>query len=324
MRERISSLMVRVRDWSKGRLADQDQVVGAREVLAEQAQFAQAIGGHEMGVVNDGHEHFAGAMDAEGLLDQQAFAVVVVALELDLEGFAEDAQGVVIGVKRAVDHRGDHAFGVVVQERLFQDAFAGAGFAQHQAEAALLGVDAEDVEDFLLVGQQRDGFGVEGIALQAKMGADHRKFQILDWGVSELSVGGSVDCRTGLADLGWPVCGRWRRRRAIGLRPCVRPCNKRRRVPGPGALEADVDGAVRQMARRFKAERFEGKGVVGADVAFFLDEEQFVVGLIGRQEAHPFAVQREAVQRGHAEDGMDLGVVVFLDPLGELAVEGVQ
>ena len=29
--------------------------------------------------------------------------------------------------------------------------FAGAGFAQHQAQAALLGVDAEDVEDFLLV-----------------------------------------------------------------------------------------------------------------------------------------------------------------------------
>ena len=55
---------------------------------------------------------------------------------------------------------------------------------------------------------------------------------------------------------------------------------------GLRTLEADVDGAVRQVARRFKAERFEGEGVVGADVAFFLDEEQFVVGLIGRQEAH--------------------------------------
>ena len=38
-------------------------------------------------------------MDAEGLLDQESFAMVVTALELDLEGFAEDAQGVVISVK---------------------------------------------------------------------------------------------------------------------------------------------------------------------------------------------------------------------------------
>ena len=34
-------------------------------------------------------------------------------------------------------------------------------------------MDAEDVEDFLLVGQQREGFRVEGIALQAEVGADH-------------------------------------------------------------------------------------------------------------------------------------------------------
>jgi hypothetical protein len=87
-----------------------------------------------MGVVNNGHEHFAGAMDAEGLLDQQAFGVMVAALELDLEGFTEDAQDVVIGVESAVDHRGDQALGVVVQEGVFENAFAGAGFA----EAALL------------------------------------------------------------------------------------------------------------------------------------------------------------------------------------------
>ena len=61
------------------RLADEDQIVGTRKVFTEQAQFAQAVGRHEVGVVNDGHEHFAGAVDAEGLLDQQAFAVVVAA-----------------------------------------------------------------------------------------------------------------------------------------------------------------------------------------------------------------------------------------------------
>jgi hypothetical protein len=126
-----------------------------------------------VGVINDGHEHFAGTMNAESLLDQEPFAAVVAALELDLEGFAEDAQGVVVGVKSAVDHRGDQAFGVVGEQGLFEDAFAGAGFAQHQAEAALLGMDAQDVEDFLLVRQEGDGFGVEGIALETKVGADH-------------------------------------------------------------------------------------------------------------------------------------------------------
>ena len=166
--------MDRRQGLEQGRLADEHEVVGAGKVLAEQAQFAQAVGGHEVGVVNDGHEHFAGAVDAEGFLDQQAFAVMVAALELDLEGLAEDAQGVVVGVQGAVDDGGDHAFGVVVEQRLFEDAFAGAGFAQHQAQAALLGVDAEDVEDFLLVRQQREGLGVEGIALETEVGADHR------------------------------------------------------------------------------------------------------------------------------------------------------
>jgi len=52
------------------RLADEHKIMGAREVLTEQAQFAQAIGGHEMGVVDDGNEHFASAIDAEGLLHQ--------------------------------------------------------------------------------------------------------------------------------------------------------------------------------------------------------------------------------------------------------------
>jgi len=88
--------------------------VGTGKILAEQAQLTQAIGGHEVGVINNGDEHFAGAINAEGFLDQEPLAVVVMALELDLEGFAEDAQGVVISVQRAVDDWSDHAFGVVV------------------------------------------------------------------------------------------------------------------------------------------------------------------------------------------------------------------
>src|SRR6266566_2810468 len=75
----------------------QAQVVGVRKGLAEQAQFAQAIGGHEMGVVDDRHQQLAGAMDAKGFLDQEPFTAMVAALELNLKSFAEDTQGVVIG-----------------------------------------------------------------------------------------------------------------------------------------------------------------------------------------------------------------------------------
>ena len=50
-----------------------------------------------------------------------------------------------ISVKGAVDDGRYHPLGIVVEQRLFEHTLAGAGFAQNQAEAALLGVDAEDV-----------------------------------------------------------------------------------------------------------------------------------------------------------------------------------
>ena len=163
--------MERARDCSSGgwpmstRLWEWGKSSKSRRSLRRQSA------GHEVGVVDDGDEHFAGAMDLEGFLDQQPFAPMVAAFELDLEGFAEDAQGVVVGVEGAVDDRGDEALGVVVEEGLFEDALAGARFAQHQAQAALLGVDAEDVEDFLLVRQQRDGFRRRTVGVGGRSGS---------------------------------------------------------------------------------------------------------------------------------------------------------
>ena len=61
-----------------------------------------------------------------------------------------------------------------MQQGLLEHAFAGARFAQHQAQAALLGVDPEDVEDLLLVSQELEVLGVEGIALQAEVGTNHK------------------------------------------------------------------------------------------------------------------------------------------------------
>ena len=39
-----------------------------------------------------------------------------------------------------------------------------------------------------------------------------------------------------------------------------------------------------KMPWRFTAQRFEREGVVGANMAFLLDEEQLIISLIGRQE----------------------------------------
>ncbi len=208
-----------------------------------------------------------------------------------------------IGVQGAVDDGRDHAFGVVGQERLFEDAFAGAGFAEHQAQTALLGMDAEDVEDFLLVWQQREGLRVEGIALQAEVGADHKLN--FSWRVERFSVVGDGIEQTRFAH-------------AFTLVINHHAIDRLR------TLETNVDGAIRQVAWRFPAKRFERERVVGADVALLLDKEQLVVGLIGWQKANPLAIQRVAVQRTHAQHGMQLGVVMFLDPLRELAIERVE
>ena len=101
------------------RLAYQDEIVRTRKVLAEQAQFAQAIGWHEMRVVDDRDEHLSGPMDAERFLDQHPFAAVIVPLELNFKSVTQNSQSVMISVQGSVDHRGDHPFRVVGQERLF-------------------------------------------------------------------------------------------------------------------------------------------------------------------------------------------------------------
>ena len=56
------------------------------------------------------------------------------------------------GVEGSIDDGGDPLFWVVVEDVVFEDGFSGAGFADDEAEAALLGVDFEDVEMTLLVG----------------------------------------------------------------------------------------------------------------------------------------------------------------------------
>ena len=154
-------------------LSDEDEVVAAWKVFAEQTEFTQAFAGHEMGVVDDGHEHLACAVYFVCFLNEEFFTAMVGAGEVDMKGVAEDAQGVVIGVECAVDDGCDEAFGVVFDEGLFEYALAGAWFSKDETEASLLGVNLEDVEDFLLMSQEGDGIAVEGVAGETKVRSDH-------------------------------------------------------------------------------------------------------------------------------------------------------
>jgi hypothetical protein len=104
-----------------------------------------------VGVVNDGDDEFASGIEGACFADEPSFAFVVGAVGFKFESLAKEAQEVVPGVERAVDDGSDPALGIVVNEGVFEDGFASAGFAEDEAEAALLGVDFEDVEVALLV-----------------------------------------------------------------------------------------------------------------------------------------------------------------------------
>ncbi len=155
------------------RLADQHQVVVLGEVLEQQPQLAQVGQVHQMSIIEDGGHTLAGVVEAEGLFDEFAFAGEGGAFELDAEGVAEDFDGVGVGVQGSRDG-GDEV--LVVGEfldGLFDDALAGAGHAEHEAESALLAVDLERVEDLLLAGQEFEFAAVEGVLGESEEGADH-------------------------------------------------------------------------------------------------------------------------------------------------------
>ena len=83
--------------------ADEDEVVVFGEILEEEPQLAQVGQVHEVSVVEDGGQRLAGAIEAEGLLNEPAFAGKSRAFELDAESLAEDLDGVGVGVQGASD-----------------------------------------------------------------------------------------------------------------------------------------------------------------------------------------------------------------------------
>jgi hypothetical protein len=158
----------------EGGLANQNQVMILGEVFQQQPQFSQAGHVHEMGVVDDGSNHHTEMVEAERFLDETLFTGEIAAIDFKAKGVAKNAQGVAVRVKGAGDGGGDEAFLVMILEGLFDDRFTGAGLAQEQAQPALLAMDAQRIEDVLLMRQQRNGVGMEGAGTQAKVRTDHK------------------------------------------------------------------------------------------------------------------------------------------------------
>ena len=133
-------------------LADEDEVVVFWEIFEEEAEFAEGFDGDEVGVVYDWNDEFSFGVEVTCFGDEACFAFVIGTVAFKVEGLAKEAQDVAPGVKGSVDDGGDPIFEIMVDEVVFEDGFSGAGFADDEAEAALLGVDFEDVEVTLLMG----------------------------------------------------------------------------------------------------------------------------------------------------------------------------
>jgi hypothetical protein len=154
-------------------LSDQDQVVVLGEVFQQQPQPAKVFHVHQVGVVDDRHQHSAGVIETECLLDQSPFALEGRAFERDSKRFAEDFDRVGVGVQGSRDGGHQMLFFREPFERFLDHRLAGAGPADDQAETSLLAVDSQRVVNFLLSGQQLDVAQRERVFGQAEIGTDH-------------------------------------------------------------------------------------------------------------------------------------------------------
>jgi hypothetical protein len=122
-----------------------------------------------MGIVDDGDEHFAFMIDLPSGLDEELFALGIAAIGFYFEGGAEYVEGVGVGVQRTSYGRGDHAFRIMIDNGLLDDAFACAGFSHNNAKPALLGMNLDCLEDFLLLRQERRFLLIEWVLFYSEV-----------------------------------------------------------------------------------------------------------------------------------------------------------
>lgn len=158
----------------EGGLCDEDEIVVLGEVFEEKSQLAKDFNGEEVGVINDGDDMFAFDIECASFGDDPALALMIVAVGFEFEGLAKQAEDVVPAVERAVDDWGDPVLGVVGDDVAFEDSFSGARFSQDKTQAALLGMDFEDVEVALLMGEKWRIVGDdEGVFGKTEVLSDH-------------------------------------------------------------------------------------------------------------------------------------------------------
>ena len=93
---------------------------------------------------------------------------------------------------------------------------------------------------------------------------------------------------------------------------------------GAVSFEADDDFLVSEVGGRLITDIVEGEGIVLFDFSAVFGEEELVIEGIRREESDAFEVKAETVDGSHADGGVLSGVVVVLDPLSKLTVEGVK
>jgi hypothetical protein len=126
-----------------------------------------------MRIVDDGDERFSLSVEAGGLVDEAFFAFEVRALEIDVECFTQDLEGIDIGVEGA-SYRGDEAaFSGLLFDGFLDDGFSGSGFPHQEAKSSLAGMDLEGVENFLLMRQQFDILQGKRVLVESEVVTDH-------------------------------------------------------------------------------------------------------------------------------------------------------
>jgi hypothetical protein len=95
-------------------------------------------------------------LESEGFFYEPSFTFEMGSRIFDAEGFAENADGIGIGVHGAGDCGDPVPFLGHTNQSFPNDRFSGAGIAHHQAEPTLLAMDLECVEYILLLWEKQN------------------------------------------------------------------------------------------------------------------------------------------------------------------------
>jgi hypothetical protein len=79
-------------------LCEENEIVVFREVLKDQPETPKGFDGHQVGIVDDGREHFALFTDLVGLSDKSPLAFKVATIGRDAKRFAQNSRDGMVGM----------------------------------------------------------------------------------------------------------------------------------------------------------------------------------------------------------------------------------